>query len=161
MVLRREADGDATYALSNAPADYPLEELARTEVQRYFVERAIQDAKSELGWDECQAIKYRAWENPLALTILASSFIAQTRLDWQAQYPADPEVQQLLEVDELPVLSLANVRELLRAALPLPELSQAQASDLVVQHLLNRTRSRKSRLKKQRAQMRDISSEPE
>ena len=64
-------------------------------------------------------------------------------------------------MDELPVLSLANVRELLRAALPLPELSQAQASDLVVQHLLNRTRSRKSRLKEQRAQMRDISSEPE
>ena len=92
---------------------------------------------------------------------MASWFIAQTRLDWQAQYPADPEVQQLLEVDELPVLPLANVRELLRAALPLPELSQAQASDLVVQHLLNRTRSRKSRLKKQRAQMRDISSEPE
>ena len=87
---------------------------------------------------------------------MASWFIAQTRLDWQAQCPADPEVQQLLEVDGLPVLSLANVRELLRAALPLPELSQAQASDLVVQHLLNRARSRKSRLTEQRAQMRDI-----
>jgi len=159
LVLRREADGDVTYALSNTPADCPLEELARMEAQRYFVERAIQDAKSELGWDECQALKYCAWEHQLALTILASWFIAQTRLDWQAQYPADPEVQQLLEVDELPVLSVANVRELLCATMPLPELSPAQASDLVVEHLLNRTRSRKSRLKKQRAQMRNPSSE--
>jgi hypothetical protein len=39
----------------------------------YFVERSIQDAKSELGWDEFQAIKYRTWEHQLALTMLVSS----------------------------------------------------------------------------------------
>jgi SRSO17 transposase len=160
LVLRREADGDITYALSNAAADCTLEELARMEAQRYFVERAIQDAKAELGWDEFQALKYRAWEHQLALTILAAWFIAQTRLDWQQQYPADPELQQLLETDELQVLSVANVRELLRATMPLPELTPEKATDLVVEHLLNRTRSRKSRLKKQRAHMRDPSSEP-
>lgn len=159
LVLRREADGDITYALSNAPADCTLEELARMEAQRYFVERAIQEAKSELGWDEFQALKYRAWEHQLALTILASWFIAQTRLDWQQQYPADPEIQQLLETDELPVLSVANVRELLRATMPLPELPPEKATDLVVEHLLNRARSRKSHFKKQRAQMRNPSSE--
>jgi hypothetical protein len=31
--------------------------------QRYFVERSIQDAKSEMGWDEFQAQKLRAWEH--------------------------------------------------------------------------------------------------
>lgn len=159
LVMRREADGDVTYALSNASADCALEELARMEAQRYFVERAIQDAKSELGWDAFQALKYRAWEHQLALTILAAWFIAQTRLDWQQQYPTDPQIQRLLEVDELPALSVANVRELLRATLPLPELSPEKATDLVVEHLLNRTRSRKSRLKKQRAQMQNPASE--
>jgi len=33
--------------------------LAWLKCQRYFVERAIQDAKSEVGWDELQARKYR------------------------------------------------------------------------------------------------------
>jgi SRSO17 transposase len=47
--MRRETDGDVTYALSNAAADVTLEALAHMEAQHYFVERSIQDAKSELG----------------------------------------------------------------------------------------------------------------
>ena len=87
--------------------------------QRYFVERAIEDAKSEFGWDEFQAVKYRAWEHHLALTLLASWFIAETRLDWQQDHPQDPALLQHYHTDVLPVLSVANVRELLRATLHL------------------------------------------
>jgi hypothetical protein len=43
-----------------------------------------------------------------------------------------------------------DVRELLQAAMPLPQLSTQQAASLVVEHLVNRTRSRKSRLRHQR-----------
>jgi hypothetical protein len=46
----------------------------------------------------------------------------------------------------LPALSVANVRELLRATLPLPTLSPLDAAALVVEHLDNRTRSRQSRI---------------
>jgi SRSO17 transposase len=63
LVMRREADGEIRYALSNAPAEEPLERLAWMEAQRCFVERSIQDAKSELGWDEFQAQELRAWEH--------------------------------------------------------------------------------------------------
>ncbi len=52
-----------------------------------------------------------------------------------------------MEVDILPGLSMANVRAMLRAAMPLPQLTPKQAADLVVEHLVNRTRARKSRLK--------------
>jgi hypothetical protein len=55
-----------------------------------------------------------------------------------------------LDTEVLPALSVANVRTLLRAVMPLRQMSEAQATDLVIEHLLNRTRSRKSRLKKQR-----------
>jgi hypothetical protein len=41
-----------------------------------------------------------------------------------------------------------NVRELLRAVMPLPQLSREQAAEQVVKHLVNRTRSRRSRVKK-------------
>jgi SRSO17 transposase len=147
LLLRRDATR-ITPALTNAPPHTPLETLAYRKSQRYFVERSIQDAKSELGFDEFQALKYRAWEHHLALTILASWFIAETRLDWAADHPLDPTLLTDYATDVLPTLSVANVRDMLRAALPLPQLSSQQAASLVVQHLDNRTRSRRSRLKR-------------
>jgi hypothetical protein len=68
LLLRRDATRIMP-SLTNAPPHTPLETLAYRKSQRYFVERSIQDAKSELGWDEFQALKYRAWEHHLALTI--------------------------------------------------------------------------------------------
>jgi len=90
LVIREEAQDRYSYALCNATADTSLAQLAWWKCQRYFIERANQDAKSELGWDELQAQKYRAWHHHLALTVLASWFIAQTRLDWAQSYPRDP-----------------------------------------------------------------------
>ena len=147
LLLRREKRR-ITYTVSNMPAQTPLLELAQHQAQRYFIERTHQNAKSEFGWDEFQALKYRAWEHHLAFTILASWFIAETRLDWQQEHPYDPDLLTDYDTDALPTLSVANVREMLRAALPLPQLSSQQAALLVVQHLDNRTRSRKSRLKR-------------
>ena len=83
----------------------------------------------------------------LALTILASWFIAETKIEWSTLYTRDPALYEFYQVDVLPSLSVANVRELLRATLPLPQLSPDQAAALVVKHLDNRTRSRKSRLR--------------
>ena len=52
------------------------------------------------------------------------------------------------EVDALPEPSMTNVRKLLRASMSLPQLSPDEAASLVVSHLINRTRSRKSRLRR-------------
>lgn len=59
-----------------------------------------------------------------------------------------------MEMEVLPELSVANVRELLQAVMPLPQLSPQQATRLVVKHLLNRSRSTRSRLHAQRNQRR-------
>lgn len=146
LLIRRDQKR-LTYSLSNAAPHTSLRRMATRKSQRYFIERSNQDAKSELGWDEFQALKYRAWEHQLALTIAASWFITETRLDWVQAYGHDPDLLAHYEIDVLPALSMANVRQLLRAALPLPRLSPLEASALVVKHLDNRTRSRKSRLR--------------
>jgi SRSO17 transposase len=146
LLIRQDA-GDTTYSLSNAAADTPFFTMAERKSQRFFIERSHQDAKSELGWDEFQAIKYRAWQHHLAFTILASWFVTETRLDWAQQHPPDPQLLTHYDIAVLPTISVANVRTLLRAAMPLPQLSPAQAIELVAKHLDNRTRSRKSRLK--------------
>ncbi len=146
-LLFRQDAAQITYVLSNAPETIDLTTMAWRKTHRYLIERSNEDAKDEFGWDEFQARKYRAWKHQLALTILASWFVAETRLDWQQRFKPDPELLTQYEVDALPKLSVANVRELLRASMPLPQLSPDQAAQLVVSHLVNRTRSRKSRLR--------------
>ena len=150
LVIRREAKNRYNYSLSNAPADASLEYLAWLKCQRYFVERTNQDAKSEAGWDELEARKYRGWEHHLALVILAVWFAAQTKWKWAKEYIRDPTLVQQFAVEVLPALSMANIRVLLRAAMPLPQLTPEEAVTLVAEHFVNRTRSRKSRLKRQK-----------
>lgn len=152
-LLIRKDPAQITYVLSNAAEETSLETMAWRKTHRYLIERSNEDAKGEIGWDEFQARKYRAWEHQLALTILASWFVAETRLDWMQRFKQDPALLAQYEVDVLPQLSVGNVRELLRAAMPLPQLSPEEAAQLVVEHLVNRARSRKSRLRKARLRL--------
>ena len=149
LFIRREHDGTFSFSLSNASTDTPLKQLAMWRSMRYFAERTFQDAKSEGGWAELVARKYRAWIHHTALDALALWFVAETKLDWAQAHPRDPELVTQLEVAVLPALSMANVREMLQAALPLQQLSPEQATRLVVKHLVNRSRSTRSRLKAQ------------
>jgi len=149
LLVRCESDGSFSFSLSNAPADTPLAQLAFWRCQRYFAERTFQDAKTEAGWDELVARKYRAWMHHTALDALALWFAAETKLDWAQQYLRDPELVRQLEVAVLPALSLANIREMLKAVLPLKQLSPEQATQLVVKHLVNRSRYTSCRLKAQ------------
>lgn len=150
LAMRIESNGDRTYALSNAPEDAALQFLAELMCGRYFVERVIQDSKDEVGAAEFQAQKYRAWEHHTALTACALWFIATTKLDWAKDCQRDPQLAQQLELEALPALSTANIRELLRAVMPLPQLSPEEAQAQVIKHLINRSRSTASRLRKHR-----------
>jgi SRSO17 transposase len=148
LVIRQEG-GDPTYALSNAPPTTPAAQLVDWKCRRFGIECANHDAKAELGWGDFQAQKFPAWEHHLALTILAAWFVAQTKVEWATQHGPDARLSQALGVQSLPTLSVANVRELLQAVMPLQQLSPEQARRLVVKHLVDRSRSTRSRLKAQ------------
>src|SRR5262245_18626234 len=149
LVIRRDAEDDCADTLLNAPAATPAPHLIAWSCQRYFTERTFEDAKTAIGWDEFQAQKYRAWEPHVALTAVALWFVAQTKLEWAQTYPRDPELAHQLGVAVLPALSTANVRELLKAVLPLRQLTLEQATELVITHLIHRARSISSRLQAQ------------
>jgi len=148
LVIREEG-GQPTFALSNAPAPTPVTQLVEWKCGRFGVECAHHDAKSELGWGDFMAQKFVAWEHHLALTILAGWFVAQTKVEWATQHAPDAMLAPALGVTSLPALSGANVRELLQAVMPLQQLSPEQARRLVVKHLVDRSRSTRSRLKAQ------------
>jgi len=145
LVIRREGAEDS-YALSNAPASISPAQVVNWKCRRFGIECANHDTKSELGWGDFQAQKFTAWEHHLALTILAAWFVAQTKVDWATQHGRDAALADELGVNSLPALSVANVRELLQAVMPLQQVSPEQARRLVVKHLVDRSRSTRSRL---------------
>ncbi|MBI3653284.1 MAG: transposase [Acidobacteria bacterium] len=147
LLVRRDAGGKLYYGLSNAAQETSLEKLAWMKCSRHFIERSNQEAKSELGGDELRAQNYLAWEHHLALTVLASWFIAQTQHQGQGDHLRDESLKEEFEMEKLPRLSMANVRERWRATMPLSQLTPEEATNLVVRHLVNRARSRKSRIK--------------
>jgi SRSO17 transposase len=149
LVRRRDAEGDCSSTLLNAPEDAPHERLIAWSCRRYVIERTFEDAKTESGWDECQAQKYRAGEHHLALTAASLWCVAQTKLAWAQASPRDPERARQWAVEVLPALSTSNVREVLKAVFPLPQLTLEQATDLVIRPLVHRARSTSSRLKSQ------------
>jgi len=68
------------FSLSNAAADTTAEHLAYMQGQRYFVERALQDAKQQGGLGEYQVRGWRGWHHHTALVMLAMLFITRERL---------------------------------------------------------------------------------
>jgi SRSO17 transposase len=152
LVIRRDADGRMTYSLLNGPTETPTPTLIERSCWRFYTERTYEDAKSELGWDDFQARKYRAWEHEMALTAAATWFVASIKLKWRTTYQRDPALAKQFELEVLPALSTANVRDLLMSVLPVPQLTPESARQLVVTHLINRARSTSSRLRKQQEQ---------
>ncbi len=84
------------------------------------------------------------------MTACALWFIATTKLDLAKDCQRDTELAQQHEIEALPAFSLANVCEMLRAVMPLPQLSPEEAQAQVIKHLVNRSLSTASRLCKHR-----------
>jgi hypothetical protein len=77
-------------------------------------------------------------------------FVAQMKLEWEAgEGGRDAELADELRVRVLPALSTANLRELLRAVLPLEQLTPAAAMQVVVKQLVQRARATGSRLREE------------
>jgi hypothetical protein len=68
---------------------------------------------------------------------------------WAQTTTHDWRLAPQLELEVLPALSTANVRELLKAVLPIPQLTPQEAIGVVTQMFIDRARSTRSRLKAQ------------
>jgi SRSO17 transposase len=105
LIVRREvgARDEIKYSLSNAPPHTALVRLAQMQGQRYWVERAFQDGKSQAGLDHYQARGWKAWHHHMALVMMAMLFMLEERIEHQDAYP---------------LLSCADIETLLAHFLP-------------------------------------------
>lgn len=88
VISRNKAENTLKYRLSHADAETtPLQQFASRQAQRYWVERAFQGAKSEIGLSDDQVRKWTGWYHHMALVILATSFRVRERLLNRNDYP--------------------------------------------------------------------------
>jgi SRSO17 transposase len=100
LVVRQEQDGTFKYSLSNAAEQVGWERLGYMQAQRYWIERAFQDAKSELGMADYEVRGWPGWHHHIALVCLALLFTMQERVALAEQLPL-LTVRDLVELFEI------------------------------------------------------------
>ena len=123
LIISREEDGsEIKYSITNDvdQADYqPLCEssLLYRQMQRYWVERAIQDCKDTLGMTDYQVRTWRAWHHHITLTIMALQYMLE---------------QKILHEESIPLLSCPDIKFFLAMNLPRKATSEQQTWDLIL-----------------------------
>lgn len=104
LLISRELDGsEVKFSLCHQPQQpMTIPEALYRQMQRYWVERAFQDVKEQLGLHQYQVRYWIAWYHHVALTMMAPHFILQTRIE---------------EKDDLPLLSCPDVKMILAKSL--------------------------------------------
>jgi SRSO17 transposase len=105
LIVRREIDDptELKYSLSNAPEDTPLPRLAFMQGQRYWIERALQQGKQDVGLGDYQVRGWRGWYHHMTLVMMAMLFLLEERR---------------LHQQTRPLLSGRDIRALLNHFLP-------------------------------------------
>lgn len=87
LAVSVRADGTLKFSISNAPEDFDSDALAKSQAQRYFIERALEDGKSELGMGEYQVRQWPAWHHHMALVGAAMIFALEERQQVEGKSP--------------------------------------------------------------------------
>jgi len=104
LLISRELDGsEIKCSLCFHPNEtLTLQTALYRQMQRYWVERAFQDVKEQLGLHQYQVRSWVAWYHHVALTMMALHYMVHTRIEQQ---------------EELPLLSCSDVKVILAKTL--------------------------------------------
>jgi SRSO17 transposase len=105
LVVRRNpgTKSDIKYSLCNADENTTVQRLAYMQAQRFWIERAFEDAKGDCGMADYEVRGWDGWHHHMALVMLAQSFLLDERI---------------LNRDTHPLLSTADVVALLTSVIP-------------------------------------------
>ena len=133
LVIRKdEGEKRTKYQLSNAPPNTSIKRLAQMSCSRYWIERALEDAKG-VGLADYQLRGWRGWHHHMVMTMLAMLFLLMCLVDW---------------VDKAPILTLQDVKEILEVILPREEITAQDIIKLIENKHKARYSARKSHHKR-------------
>jgi len=89
LLIRRDctAAAEIKYCLTNAAAKTPTVTLSRMEAQRFWIERAFEDGKSEVSMADYQIRGWLAWHHHMALVLMAMLFMTRYRMVMSTTVP--------------------------------------------------------------------------
>ncbi len=127
-------EGKISYALTNAAKDLPLRQLVQADRQRFWVEQAFRDTKSELGLAEYEVRGWTSWHRHMTLCMMAQLFMVETRIQ---------------EADCIPMLSARDIRTALAQLLAAPGCPDIRVFKTIANRQAQRWASTRSRYGKQ------------
>jgi SRSO17 transposase len=89
LFLRKNADGQIKYAISNAPKQIPFAELIKASTMRWPIEQCFQEGKGQLGMDYYEHRSWPAWHRHMIYVFLALHFLLRMRLKFKKNSFAD------------------------------------------------------------------------
>jgi SRSO17 transposase len=97
LIISTEEDGsEVKYSLCYDVLGKTLLEIALfRQMQRYWIERAFQNIKEQLGLHQYQVRSWKAWYHHIALSLMALHFILQIQKD---------------NIEEMPLLSVPDIK---------------------------------------------------
>lgn len=89
LLISTEVDGsEVKHSLCYQPdGTMPLETALFRQMQRYWIERAFQNVKEQLGLHQYQVRSWNAWHHHVALSMMALHFAMQTQVENQEEMP--------------------------------------------------------------------------
>lgn len=86
--IKSKKEGAVKFALSNIKKEEKTtQQFAFMQGQRFWIERAFEDGKGELGMADYQVRKYNAWYHHQALVIMAMDYINETKSQHKESIP--------------------------------------------------------------------------
>ena len=122
LIISRNADGsEVKYSLTNdlsRPGYTQHSELALLyrQMQRYWVERGLQDCKDTIGMTDYQVRSWRAWHHHITLTIMALHYMLE---------------QKVLHENKIPLLSCPDIKFFFAMTLPSKATTPSQVWNLI------------------------------
>jgi len=130
LIIRKD-DGEkrTKYQLSNVPVDTTVERMGQMSCSRYWIERALEDAKGNTGLGDYQVRNWMGWHHHMTMTMLAMLFILSLQDEW---------------VGEAPLLSVHDVKEVLEVILTRREITEEEILNILRQKHKARGSARRS-----------------
>jgi SRSO17 transposase len=87
LVVRQDEAGEFKYSLTNLPSTQSWKRLAYVQGQRFWIEHAFHEAKSQLGMAQYQVRVWSGWHHHMALVALATVFMSKEKVKNKNSHP--------------------------------------------------------------------------
>ncbi len=99
LISRKSDEMEVKYSLCDEPQkELSVETALYRQMQRYWIERAFQEIKEQIGLAQYQVRGWQAWQHHIALTMMALHFILETQVE---------------NAENLPLMSCGDVKLML------------------------------------------------